>query len=207
MLNALGLLKNKTDQSMKTRFISYIETRLRDVSGAAYPTNLDKFIAAFDASKSAVTNSSVFDSTFRVYTHAQGAPIEYLKCTQFTADGIPTLRATRIVEDTWETTADTDPPDVAATGRWVEKFSKNPLFELDSTKNYIMLDAADKACMFYERRGPDLLAKQAQHEAQAFMSKHGIAADMRAMEEDMTKDYRDLMQKVETEAQSFGLRL
>jgi hypothetical protein len=39
------------------------------------------------------------------------------------------------------------------------------------------------------------------------MSKHGIAADMRAMEEDMTKDYRDLMQKVETEAQSFGLRL
>lgn len=73
--------------------------------------------------------------------------------------------------------------------------------------NYIMLDERNKACMFYEKPCAELLAKITRHEAETFMSKHGLRADMEAMRADMCKDYGDLMHTVTSEAAALGLRL
>jgi hypothetical protein len=140
-----------------------------------------------------VVNNLIFNSIFRVYTHAQGAKIEYIKCTNKDARR---TNATRAVVDTWDSTL----------GTWVEHFS-DPLVELDHDTNYIMLDEHNKACMFYEKPGVELISKITKHEAESFMSKHGLKTDMAAMEADMRKDYGDLMHTVTSEARALGLRL
>ena len=171
---------------VKRVLYSYIVRRL----GKKYATPLPD-IASIIVAKDDVVNKLTFNSIFRVYTHAQGAKIEYIKCTE---KGASRTKATRAVVDTYNGT------------RWVEHFSA-PLVELDHDTNYIMLDDSDKACMFYEKPGPELLAKITQHEAEAFMSKHGLRADMAAMGSDMRKDYGLLMDGVMREAASLGLRL
>jgi hypothetical protein len=143
--------------------------------------------------KDDVVNNLTFNSIFRVYTHAQGAKIEYIKCTK---KGARRTNATRAVVDTWDSTRDT----------WVENFS-DPLVEFDHDMNYIMLDEHNKACMFYEKPGAELISKITKHEAESFMSKHGLKADMVAMKADMVKDYGDLMNTVTSEARALGLRL
>lgn len=192
-LTGVGLLSEKSTvfslaQRLKDRLKAYITARLGKYIGAVFPASL---ILSLQASIARVSNFNTFDAHFRVYTHAQGAPIEYIRCTE---NGASRTKATRVLVDTYDGT------------RWVENFSA-PLVELDHDMNYIMLDESDKACMFYEKPGPELLAKITQHEAEAFMSKHGLRADMEAMRLDMHKDYGALMDGVTREAASLGLRL
>jgi len=171
---------------VKRVLYSYIVRRL----GKKYATPLPDIYTIIVA-KDDVVNKLTFNSIFRVYTHAQGAKIEYIKCTE---NGDSRTKATRAVVDTYNGT------------RWVEHFS-TPLVELDHDMNYIMLDESDKACMFYEKPGAEFLSKITKHEAEAFMSKHGLKADMAAMGADMRKDYGDLMDTVTSEARALRLRL
>lgn len=145
-----------------------------------------------------VSNNLTFNSNFRVYTHANGAKIEYIKCTQDIAGGAKAKfsKSNRVVVDTWDNHK----------SDWKEEFS-GPLFELDQDINYVFLDENNEACIFYEKQGAALLAKIAQHEAEVFMSKHGMRADMELMRLDVEKDYGDLMNGVEQDAQAMGLRL
>jgi hypothetical protein len=192
-LRNAGLLSMKRSgfplvDRIKERLKAYIKDRLGKYIGADFPvtsfSNLQESIGA-------AQNSVKFDTAFRLYTHAQGAHIEYIRCT---ADGTSRMNATRVVVDTYNGT------------RWVELFSK-PLVELDNDMNYILLNESDQACIFYEKPGAELLAKITKHEAESFMSKHGLREDMAAMGADMVKDYRDLMHNVAREGGALGLML
>lgn len=193
VLTGAGLLTNPTGSSLvkriREKLQAYITARLGKYIGAAFRG----LISNLQDSILNVSNFLTFDATFRVYTHAQGAPIEYIRCTE---NGARRTKATRGVVDTWDSTRNT----------WVEHFS-DPLVELDHNTNYILLDERDKACMFYEKPGAELISKITKHEAESFMSKHGLKADMAAMEADMRKDYGDLMHTVTSEAKALGLSI
>ena len=192
MLNREGLMVRGTvgtlSDDLKERLEAYV---LHWLPGyvAVFPRSIRDLINA----RANVLKNLTFNSEFRVYTHANGAKIEYIKCTQ---KDTGKTSATRVVIDTW----DDD------TRKWKEEFS-GPLFELDQDINYVFLDENNKACTFYEKQGAALLAKIAQHEAESFMSKHGMRADMERMRLDVEKDYGDLMNGVEKDARAMGLRL
>jgi hypothetical protein len=126
-----------------------------------------------------------FDRDARLFMRAIKADVEFLECLQVGARTGPYL-----IDD--------------ITGVDVQY---RRVLELEDDLNYIMLDQYDNACAFVQKPGPELLAKITQHEAETFMSKHGLRADMEAMRADMRKDYGDLMHKVTSEAASLGLRL
>jgi hypothetical protein len=132
-------------------------------------------------------NNFYFDQEVRLFTRAIDVPLEYLVCGK----GSTKSSAAYILDDISEAPAT----------------KELLLIELDPSIDYVMIDENDRACMFFEKPGPILHAKIAQHQAEAFMSKHGIKADMMAMEADMRKDYGDLMNTVTSEARAMRLRL
>jgi hypothetical protein len=126
-----------------------------------------------------------FDKDSRLFIRAIKADLEFLECLQ---DG--TSAGPFLIDDITKDDA-----------------TLHRLLELDNDLDYIMLDRHDNACAYVKKPGPELLATIAQHEAEAFMSKHGLRADMEAMRLDMHKDYGALMDGVARDAASLGLRL
>lgn len=129
--------------------------------------------------------SLFFDKDARLYLKAIKVNVEFLACRQNGLSAAPFF-----IDDITETDS-----------RYLR------VLELDNDLDYIMLDRNDRACAFVQKPGPELLAKITQHEAEAFMFKHGLRADMESMRLDMRKDYGALMDGVAREAASLGLRL
>lgn len=158
-----------------------IENRLQRYLNAKRARNAKEFVGDIIAN----IKAHKFDKDARLFIRAIKANVEFLECLQEITSAGPFL-----IDDITNSDA-----------------KLRRILELDNDLDYIMLDRDDNACAYVKKPGPELLAKITQHEAEAFMSKHGLRADMAAMEADMRTDYRDLMHKVASEAETMGLRL
>jgi hypothetical protein len=155
--------------------------------------NSDRAIRATDfvaSLRTQVINGKI-DKDGRLLTRAYNIDVEYLSCVQ---NNITGQNAMRLIDDI--------------------SYSPNiqliDLFELDPELDYIMLDKNDNACMLL--RKPDRASLYQRLAQNGYLTlKHKMLdhmrRDMKAMREDQEHEWKEMMNGIENEALTKGLRL
>lgn len=135
-----------------------------------------------------------FDKEARLLTRAHNIDVEYLSCGQEIPSGINVMRLIDDISDISDS----------------RKINYIHIVELDPDLDYIMLDQANKACMLLRKPDKASLYRRLVQNGHLTLKHQMIdhmRNDMRAMREDQKHEWEEIMNGVEEQALTLGLRL